>query len=281
MLLSYLGLRKIIKSNINEYFVSIGLLSYTLTGKQITSQTVTTSILSGLDGLINKKYITHIDKDLKTRKNDFIFDIGEFQISQVKTKGSENYYSVINNDYIKELLSSDLKYKIDIIRFYCYLTTTLTKSGDKTGVGFTSYEAMADDIGISRQTISKYMDKLEELKIIYIYRSSDAICIDKIARNIPNAYGDIINIDKILNVGKSYEENYGVNAKHIKNTKKSSSRSASIKYNILKNDLITTGEVRYKKEELKVMYETLVKHNERYTYDESLQKDLSIFDNLI
>jgi hypothetical protein len=223
----------------------------------------------------------HVDKDLKSRKNDFVIDISELQIVQVKAKGSESYYSVINDDYIKELLSSDLKYKIDIIRFYCYLTTTLTKSGDKMGVGFTSYEAMSEDIGISRQTISKYMDKLEELRIIYIYRSTDAICIDNIARNIPNAYGDIVNKDKILNVGRSYEENYGVNAKHIKNTKKSSSRSASIKYNILKNDLITTGEIRYKKEELKEIYKTLVKHNERYEYDKSLQKDLSIFENLI
>jgi hypothetical protein len=175
----------------------------------------------------------------KKRANDWTLNLSKFKIE----KDSKKYYTVINSDYIVKILNSNLKEKIELLRFYCYLMTTLSKTGDKVGVGFTSYENMDDATGICRQTISKYMDKLEQLKIIYIYRSSDTILFaDNFIREIPNVYGDIINKDKIKIIGSEHEENYGANKKKIKKEKSKSSRSASAKFNIMLNDLNTTGE---------------------------------------
>jgi hypothetical protein len=123
------------------------------------------------------------------------------------------------------------------------------------------------------------MNALETLGLIHIYRSTDAVVKNGVIQEIPNTYGDISNKDKVIKIGSDFEENYGENAKKIKSTKKSSGRSASAKYNIILSDLMTTGEIRYEYDVMKDIYVTLVKHNQKYDYDENLQKDLSIFKN--
>ena len=178
------------------------------------------------------------------------------------------------------ILNSDMKDKISIVKFYCYLMTTISKTGEKAGVGFTPYQDMASNIDICRQTISKHMDKLEEKSIIYIYKSNDAIILQpNIVREIPNTYGDVSNKNKIISIGKNHVENYGKNAKRIKSSKQSKTRSASAKYNILMKDLESTGEIRYEDDELKEIYETLLEYNRKYEKYEKDPKDLSIFRN--
>lgn len=280
MVLSYLGLRQVLRKDVDNYFISLGLLSYHLIGKQIAPQLLTTSILSGLKGLIKNRYVLSNESDKDRRTNDWILNLSNFQIDKVKNKENKDFYSYVESDYISNILNSDMKDKIPIVKFYCYLMTTISKTGNKVGVGFTSYIDMAEATGISRQTISKYMDKLEEKKIIYIYRSTDAIMLQpNVFREIPNTYGDISNKDKIISVGKAHEENFGENSKRIKSSKQSSTRSASAKYNIILNDLQTTGEIRYKPNELKEIYETLVDYNRRYKNEGKELKDLSIFSN--
>lgn len=280
MIITYLGLRQVLKNNINNYFISIGLLSYHLTGKQIASKLVTKSILSGLSKMIEKKIITTNETDKDRRVNDWVLNLGKLQIDKIKDKETKEFYSSIESDNISKILNSDMKDKIAILRFYCYLITTLTKTGDKQGAGFTSYIDMATYTGITRQTISSYMDKLENSKYIYIYRSNDAIVLEpNIMREIPNVYGDIKDKDKIINIGKTYEENYGNNAKKIKSTKTSKTRSASAKYNILMKDLESTGEIRYKPKVMKEIYESLLEFNRKYSDYEKDPKDLSIFSN--
>lgn len=280
MVLSYLGLRQILRKDINNYFVSIGLLSYHLVGKQIAPQLITTSILSGVKKLIKDGYIISNESDKERRLNDWVLDLNKLHINKVKDKEKNGFYSSVESDNIHKILNSDMKDKIPILRFYCYLMTTISKTGSKMGVGFTSYVDMSSATGICRQTISKYMDKLEYKKIIYIYRSTDAIMLQpNIFREIPNVYGDISNKCKIISIGKEHEENYGENAKRIKSSKQSSTRSASAKYNIIINDLKTTGEIRYKPEELQEIYKTLVDYNYRYKNEGKELKDLTIFSN--
>ena len=276
MFLVYLGLRKIIKQGTNEYFVSLGLLSHELTNNQIASQSITTSILSGINGLIDKKIVVSIN-DNKRRTNDWVLDISKLVIDNQKDKKKKEFYSSVSFKYITKILNSRNKDKLQLLRFYCYLITTISKTGDKAGVGFTSYQNMASSIGICRQTISKYMNKLEENKIIYIYRSADSIIDSDGIREIPNTYGDIANEKKIVLVGKSHVENYGENAKKVKSSRSSKTRSASVKYSILKKEIEDTGEVRYNYNELKEIYEVLVEYNEKYRHEESRLKDLSIF----
>lgn len=281
MILAYLGLRKLMVKDINEYFVCVGLLSYCLLGKQSVNQLINNSIINGLIELITNGCIIHVDSGdaFKRRSNEYVLNLSNIQINKIKGKETKDYYTSIELDYIVKILNSNLKEKISLLRFYCYLLTTICKTGLKEGVGFTSYENMATVIGICRQTISKYMNTLESLGLIHIYRSNDAIVKNGIVHEIPNTYGDISNKDKINNIGSDFEENYGENAKKIKSTKKSSGRSASAKYNIILSDLKTTGEIRYDNGVMKEIYKTLVEHNKKYSYDNSLQKDLSVFSN--
>ncbi|MDR2277356.1 MAG: hypothetical protein LBE23_05815 [Vagococcus sp.] len=281
MLLAYIGLRMIVLKSKNEYYVSTGLLSYSIFGKQVVNQLITKSIVNGTKQLIDKDIIVHVDIDEKGRSNEYILDLKNIQIDEVRSKDEEDFYSTIELDDVKKILESSLREKIDLFYFYCYLCTTVMKTGEKAGVGFTFYNSMENAIHISRQTISKYMNLLESMKIIYIYRANDSIVRDGKISEIPNVYGVYEIKDKIISVGSTYANTYGENAKRIKSTKQSSSRSASAKYKIIVNDLLTTGEVRYGKEELNEIYKTLIKHNKRYEYDEKLQKDLSIFDSLL
>lgn len=279
MIIAYLGLRRILRNNVNNYFVSIGLLSYYLTGKQITSRLVTKSILLGLDKLIEKKIITTKELDKDRRANDWILDLSKLQINTDKNKKEKEFYTSIDSKYVSMILNSDMKDKISIVRFYCYLMSTVSKTGEKAGVGFTAYQDMAKNINICRQTISKYMDKLEDKKIIHIYKSTDSIIDSKGIREIPNTYGDIDNKNKIISVGRSYIENYGDNTKRVKSSKQSKTRSASAKYNILMKDLESTGEIRYSPKVMREIYESLLEFNRKYSDYEKDPKDLSIFSN--
>ena len=280
MIIAYLGLRQILRKNVNNYFISIGLLSYHLTGKQITSRLVTKSILLGLDKLIEKKIITTKELDKDRRANDWILDLSKLQINTDKNKKEKEFYTSIDSKYVSVILNSDMKDKISILRFYCYLMTTISKTGEKAGVGFTPYQDMAGNINICRQTISKYMDKLEDKNIIYIYKSNDAIILQpNVVREIPNTYGDIDNKSRIISIGRNHVENYGENTKRIKSSRHSKTRSASAKYSILMKDLESTGEIRYKDDELKEIYETLLEYNRKYEKYEKDPKDLSIFSN--
>ena len=156
------------------------------------------------------------------------------------------------------------------------------KTKEKKGVGFTSYQDMANRFKITRQTISKYIDKLEELKIIYIYRSNDTIVYDDgKVREISNVYGNQKNKKKIIACGIQHERDYGKNSveniKLVSKSKAKSTRSASAKHNVILGDLAEGGKIRYGYDECKDIYETLLEFNKRYSYDEDRQKDLSIF----
>ena len=274
MILTYLALRKIMSSNLNEYYVSLGLLSYALLGKQVANQLITNSFITGLNKLIETKYVTHIDIDQKRRLNEYIVDLSKFQIQT-----ANEYYSAVCSEYIKKILELDYKEKMALLHFYCYLVTTIMKSGDKVGAGFTPYEIMAKEIGLCRQTISKYMDKLEEENIIYIYRSSDAIYMNGIYREIPNVYGDINDTERIINIGKTYEQNYGGHAKKVRSARTSTTRSASAKFALIKKEYEETGKITKYKNELQLIYEIMKEYNERYKLnkDDSRYKDISIF----
>ena len=277
MLLAYLGLRLIIIKGKNEYFVSTGLLSYSIFGLQMTNQLITKLITNGVKQLIANGIVIHTDKDKKSRTNEYILDLSQLPIDPVKSEDEDDFYSSVELDCILTIIQSKLKEKLDLFRFYCYLITTVSKTGDKVGVGFTSYNKMASEIGMCRQTVSKYMDLLENFKIISIYRSTDAVIVDGVITEISNTYGSYSYKDNVVKVGSTYECNYGENSKRIKSTKDSSTRSASAKYRRMINELDATGEIIYEYDELKDIYNTLLKYNAKYKYDNSLQKDLSVF----
>lgn len=272
--LVYFALRQILKQDVSQYYVSVGYLLFTLIGSQSSTRLITSAVIKGMEELIKSKLIIEITND---KQYEWVCGLSSLIFNT--DKSSKTFYTVINSDYITKILNSSNKDRIALLRFYCYLMSTVMKSGDNKGVGFTPYINMDDTTGISRQTISKYMDKLESLKVIHIYRASDSISIDGNVREIPNVYGDIRNKDKIISIGMNHEAQYGVSNKGKNKTNAKKTRSASAKYRVIENDLKTTGEIRYSYDEMKEIYETLVAYNKRYSHDEDLQKPLDVFSN--
>lgn len=276
--LSYLGLRQLFRQGIDEYYISVGLLSYILSGKNVTTRSITSSIVKGLEDLEKNKEVYKVT--LKgSRKHESVYNLKKLHFNAKKDK---IYYTVLDSVILMSLVNDPSKNKLQLLRFYCYLITTVMKTKEKKDVGFKSYQDMAKELSITRQTVSKYMDKLEELEIVYIYRSSDSIVYDdgKI-REISNVYGDYKNKKKIIACGIQHERDYGKNSvenvKLVSKSKAKSTRSASAKYNVILGDLAEGGKIRYDYNECKEIYETLLEFNKRYSYDEDRQKDLSIF----
>lgn len=71
--LTYLALRKIMRKGCDEYFVSLGFLSYELSGKQVAHKTITASILSGISELLNGGIIRQVDSGLKKKKDSWLW----------------------------------------------------------------------------------------------------------------------------------------------------------------------------------------------------------------
>lgn len=282
--LVYLGLRQLFKQGVSQYYVSVGLLSYILSGVNVSTRSITSYIMQGLEDLDKNKEICKtsfekIRKHNNSRKYESVYNLKKLHFN---AKEDKVYYTVIDSDTIVQLVNDPSKSKLQLLRFYCYLMTTIMKTKEKKGVGFTSYQDMANKFKITRQTVSTYMNKLEEFGIIYIYRSNDTIVYsDGKIREISNVYGDRKDKKKIIACGIQYERDYGKNnvenIKLVNKSKAKSTRSASAKYNVILGDLAEGGKIRYDDDECKDIYEVLLEFNKRYSYDENRQKDLSIF----
>lgn len=282
--LVYLGLRQLFRQGVSQYYVSVGLLSYILSGVNVATRGTTTYIIQGLEDLEKNKEIYKVSfekirKHNNSRKYESVYDLKKLHFN---AKEDKIYYTVIDSDTIMQLVNDPSKSKLQLLRFYCYLMTTIMKTGEKKDVGFKSYQDMANEFSITRQTVSNYMDKLEELKIIYIYRSNDSIIYnDGKIREISNVYGEYKNKKKIIACGVQHEREYGrnniENVKRVNKSNAKATRSASAKYNVILGDLAEGGKIRYDYDECKDIYKTLLEFNKRYSYDEDRQKDLSIF----
>ncbi|WP_455717807.1 hypothetical protein [Anaerosporobacter sp.] len=279
--LVYIALRKIMSSSkvTDSYFICIGTLSHSLCGKQILHKTITSSLLSGMNSLLKKGYIKQIDAKLDTRQNSWVVDLYKLHIG-VDKNNKDTYYSLIDSDGIKMILEYDFKNRLSLLKFYCYLMTTIQKMGDKAGVGFTYYKGMSDSIGYAEKTISNYMEILQELQLIYVYKPKFALRDNETGgiQEISQTYGSIEYKDKIIQVGQDYETRYGEEKQKILRPKKSSSRSAAIKYKYILQDVKSGKPIRYPPDEIKEIYESLVEHNERYKDNDcAWMKDLSVF----
>lgn len=279
--LAYVAIRKIMSTVMKSesYFISMGVLSHALCDKQMLSRSITSSLLSGIVSLMEKEYIKQLDNLTDARKNEWIFDFSKLYID-VKKGDKESYYSMVDSNGVKNIVEYEFKERLSLLRFYCYLMTTVHKTGSKVGVGFTPYYEIADNTGFSENTVSKYMLKLQEVGIIYAYAPIYALRDNETGelREISHTYGSIENKDKIVKYGKEYEFNYGEDKTKIKSPKKSSSRSAAIKYNYILQDIYNGAPIRYSPDEMKEIYDSLVQHNERYKDNDCGKlKDLSIF----
>lgn len=283
MNLAYIGMRIIMcttkcvdKKYVN--YIDSSLIYFNLADKILTRRYVRSKIQNGIYSLINNKYIGQIDVNTEDVYPSWVCDLHKLYIDT--SRGDvDSYYSLVDTEHISKIVQCGYKEYAKLLHFYCYLTTTFQNSGYSMGVGFTSYVNLSDTIGYTEKTVSKYMKKLVEMGIIYIYSPNKALFDKetKALREISAAYGFLENKDKVIQCGKEYESRYGEDIK-IPSPKRSSTRSASMKYNRIMQDIQNINKYSY--DEIKEIYTTLLSYYEENKDNPNVKvKDLSIFSN--
>lgn len=118
--------------------------------------------------ILNKlKELGYIDFDEINKSNEII----EIDTTNLQTNGE---YFVVEDDELELIksIAEDKKEYLNLVKIYCYLKARVHKGNDvrmgggKAQTTFNSYEDIAEHTLISERNIKKYIDKLQDIKLI-------------------------------------------------------------------------------------------------------------------
>lgn len=178
----------------DELFVSVDSIGYFLTGRFINSQTdknLVKNIKEGFEGLVREKDINLLTQN----RNNYII---ESKSCRIDTK--EHKFVLIKLWEIQKIFSSLGAYGFDLLRFFVNIVGTI--NGNSKSWHMTQ-DDMANNWNMSKNTVNEYLCKLEELKLLYIFRSK-ARKTDETFHRIGNVYGRYCDKDLIIEEGKKY-----------------------------------------------------------------------------
>lgn len=285
--LVYIGFLLLVRKNENLYYVNVDLMAYLLTKTYPCRNRLDKNISEGISGLISKGLVRQIKYGDYEKKDEWIVDLNDFKVANEKKE--KGFYTVLDELDVQTILMMNEKYysrSISLIKFYAYLLSTIFKSGRYKGVGFTSIDELASTSGCSAKTISSYLKSLEEMNLIFVYKSSDFIKFDTGEFvEISHTYGRYKDKELVESMGRQHEEEYGekLKSKHQKIKKKNSNKNRGYaqKFNHLYKCMMDTGEIPYRKDECKKIYIAMKRLNDIYENERpnKPKKDLSIFSN--
>lgn len=272
----------LLKKDEKLYYVNTRQMVYLLTKKYPFKGNLDKNILAGINGLISKGVIDKIYYDDKIDSSEWILDLKNIISSYEK----KEYYSMLDSSEINKILLLNESYctrSVSIVRFYSYILSTISKTGNKSGVGYTSLKIMSEETGHNKKTLLSYLKVLSDLELLYIYKSKDFIKFDTGEFvEISHTYGKFKDKDKIIEIGAEHENTYGENIKgkhqKIKKTSSNKNRSYAQKFKYLESSIRETGLIPYGDKECEEIYRVIKKLNEQYK-DTKEPKDLSIFEN--
>lgn len=191
---TYLALNYICDPTNSTFVVDPYIIFYTLTGRLIdykNNKEVITNIKRAIVSLDEKKIIHIIMLD----KSRYVLDGPYMKFSTVEG------YVIINQDECQNIFNG-YRRPYDLLKFYVFLVGTINNRKGRR-YGFYSMEKMYAECWCgSKSTINSYLKKLEELGIIYIYRSKKRRAD---GRKMPNVYGRLCDKDDVINAGKMFE----------------------------------------------------------------------------
>lgn len=280
--LALLSILLLLRKDEKKYYCNLDTLSYLLTKDLPTENNFNKNLFDGFNGLVEKEIISIIKV---LGKNGWIINTNGLT-HEFEQNSSDFYTAFDENDISKILLAAKTYYTkaISMVRFYCYLLTTVTKTGDKEGVGFTSYNDMSYYASIHKNTIMRYIKDLEELQLIYVYRPDDYIIFENgdIAE-IGNTYGRYEDKDKIYKVGSKYAASYGykftTRYKKLDKAVANKTRGLSQKHIHMIRCRDQGVSHEYTIDECKKIYVAMAELNERYIKEgrDCKMKDLTVF----
>lgn len=177
-----------------KLFVSIDAIGYFLTGRFIDSQSDKNLIKNIKEGFVGLKQEEDINI-FSQNKNSYIIDS---KSCRVDTK--EHKFVLIKLWEIQRIFSSCGAYGFDLLRFFVNIVGTI--NGNSKSWHMTQ-DDMANNWNMSKNTVNEYFNKLEELKLIYIFRSK-ARKMDETFHRVGNVYGRYCDKDLIIQEGLQY-----------------------------------------------------------------------------
>lgn len=178
----------------DELFVSIDNVGYCLTGKFIDSQNdknLIKGIKKGFKGLKKEEDIIILEQN----RNNYIID-GKSCYLDIK----KFHFIIIQLWEIQKIFSSLGAYGFNVLRFFVNIIGTINGNSK-------SWHMTQDDMvlswGFSKNTVNDYLNKLEELELLYTFRSK-ARKADETFHRIGNVYGRYNDKELVRQEGIQY-----------------------------------------------------------------------------
>lgn len=178
----------------DELFVSIDYVGYCLTGRFIDSQNdknLIKGIKKGFAGLKKEEDITILNQN----RNNYIID---GKSCYIDTK--QFHFIIIQLWEIQKIFSSLGAYGFNVLRFFVNIIGTINGNSK-------SWHMTQDDMvlswGFSKNTVNEYLCKLEELKLLYTFRSK-ARKADETFHRVGNVYGRYNDKELVRQEGIQY-----------------------------------------------------------------------------
>lgn len=293
---TYVALRMMYMQNKPIRYVSINELCYELYGNTSYTRYSREKIVAGLQQLIDANLVLKT-KEIST--TEFVLDLSNLSIDS--SKGTTDYFVVITTDEIHAIMNyTERVDKFAMLRFFAqvigsisYITTIKDARGEHGDVhnfvGFMVQSYLAEVSYISESSAITYMQILEELHLLYVYRHTE-LKWDSESNQISsfvNKYGRYKNRDLIKYFAENYESFTNIETVKKMQKKKDTNYRRSImqKYRCFCNGTMYDEEtikemrsyVQLKNEQMLVKIESAESDEQRKKY-EMLLLDESVFE---
>ena len=261
--LAYTALRIIIDESIPLYnqtntvdCVSVNRLAYALVGDMDYEKVLIDSLVRGIVELSCGEWIS-IRKDLSTKTSyEYVLDLSAMWLDTDKDK----FIIVSPNEVYKIMTCNEvMKKKISMLKYFMALISTFDWSLDSK-IGHMSQQFIADQADNSVRTCQRYNDILEEMEMIFVYKSNDKVRINDKLKQIKNCYSRYADKYACEQYASNYENMYGVEHKIVQSKKNKSQADHNRRLGAIYNQ-ICFNNTDYDEETIKEVYKYITNKN--------------------
>lgn len=183
-------------SNKNEnLYVSTSLLGYAITGRFLNvknqkDRTIVNGIKEGLASLIDREIIEVVDYN----NNDYILSSKGLTVNIEKEK-----FVVVEQWEMQRIFEMGNK-PFSIFDFFATIVGTINNT---TKEWHMSQDTMVEVFGGSKRTINDYLQQLEEMQLLYVFRPKKRRT-DGTFQNVNNSYGRYADKEKVMLSAMAY-----------------------------------------------------------------------------
>ena len=261
--LAYTALRIIIDESIPLYnqtntvdCVSVNRLAYALVGDMDYEKVLIDSLVRGIVELSCDKWIS-IRKDLSTKTSyEYVLDLSAMWLDTDKDK----FIIVSPNEVYKIMTCNEvMKKKISMLKYFMALISTFDWALDSK-IGHMSQQFIAGLADNSTRTCQRYNDILEEMEMIFVYKSNDKVRVNDKLKQIKNCYSRFADKSICEQYASNYENMYGVEHKIVQSKKNKSQADHNRRLGAIYNQ-ICFNNTDYDKETIKEVYKYINNKN--------------------